>query len=391
MKDKAGPGTKCVHAGEDRHGRHAPLTTEIVQAAVFAVPNVKSLRKIVRGDSPEYYYSRNANPTVEAAERKIAALEGGAGAVVTSSGMSAVLCAVLAVCQSGDEIVSMLDVYGGTIKLFDVVLPKLGIRTTWVPYGEIDRLEKFLSRDTKLLFLESPTNPALRSVDLRKLAEIGHRQGATVLADNTFATPILQRPLELGCDISMHSATKYLGGHSDLTAGAVVANNRELVARIREVKIATGGVLDPGAAWLLLRGLKTLELRVEKACANAKKIARWLARQPKVKRVLYPGSGSHPGHAIARRQMKDYGAMIAFDIRGGGRAAERFIDRLQLWYLATSLGGVESTVSYPVLASHANCTPEQMRLLDVTPGLVRLSVGIEDPSDLIADLEQALG
>lgn len=388
---RPGRGTTCVHAGEDRHGRHAPLTTEIVQAAVFAVPNVRSLRKIVQGESSEYYYSRNANPTVEAAEKKIAALEGGAGAVVTSSGMSAILCAVLAVCQSGDEIVSMLDVYGGTIKLFDVVLPKLGIRTTWVPYGEIDRLGQFLSRDTKLLFLETPTNPALRSVDLRKLAEIGHRHGASVLADNTFATPILQRPLELGCDISMHSATKYLGGHSDLTAGAVVANDKDLVARIREMKIATGGMLDPGAAWLLLRGLKTLEVRVEKACANAKKIARWLARQPKVKRVLYPGSSSHPGHAIARRQMKDYGAMIAFEIRGGGRAAERFIDRLQLWYLATSLGGVESTVSYPVLASHVNCTPEQMRLLDVTPGLVRLSVGIEDSTDLIADLEQALG
>ncbi len=393
MKPKAenrGAGTLAVHAGEDRHGRAASLTTEIAQTAVFVLPKVADLRAIVTGKAQGFYYTRNANPTTAAAEEKIAALEGGAGGVVTSSGTSAALAAVLAVCEAGDEIVSMLDIYGGTLKLFEGVLGKLGINTRFVPYREMGQIEKQCSRRTKLIFIETPTNPTLRAVDLRAIAKVGRKIGARVLVDNTFATPILQRPLEFGADMVLHSATKYLGGHSDLTAGAVVARDAELVEKVREMSVATGGTLDPGASYLLIRGLKTLEIRVERACANAHKIAAALKRHPRIARVMYPGLQENEGHSIARKQMSDYGMMVSVEVRGGGRAAERFIDHLKLWYLATSLGGVESTVSYPVLASHVNYSPERLRQLDVSPATVRLSVGIEDVRDLVADLNQAL-
>lgn len=383
--------TQCVHAGEDHHGRFASLTTDIAQTSVFVLPNVKALRQIVAGRSAEYYYSRSGNPTVRAAEKKIAALEGAAGAVVTSSGTSAILAAVLAVCQAGDEIVSMLDIYGGTLKLFQDVLSRLGIKTSFVPFGEMGTVERRFTAKTKLLFLETPTNPTLRSVDVAKLAKLAKKHGVMTMVDSTFATPVLLRPLDLGSDIVMHSATKYLGGHSDITAGAVAARDARLVAKMQEMNVATGGTLDPNAAFLLLRGMKTLEVRVEKACANARKIAGWLARQKKISRVMYPGLKGTEGHAIAKRQMKDFGMMLSVELAGGGKAAERFIDGLKLWYLATSLGGVESTVSYPVLASHSNCTKAQLKLLDVSAAMVRMSVGIEDADDLIADLEQALG
>ena len=386
-----GFGTRCVHAGEDRHGQLASLTTDIALTSAFVLPGVDDLRAIVTGNSGAYYYTRNGNPTTAAAERKIAALEGGAEAIVTSSGMSAILAATLATCAAGDEIVSMLDIYGGTIKLYESVLGKLGIRTHWVPFKELPRLAKYCTEKTRLVFLESPTNPTLRCVDLRALSKVAHQAGARVLVDNTFATPVLQRPLELGADIVMHSATKYFGGHSDLTAGALVANDIALAARMRDMSVATGGVLDPFASYLILRGLKTLELRVERACANARQIARHLARHAKIARVMYPGAKANDGHNIARRQMADFGMVLSVNLRGGGRAAERFINRLQLWYLATTLGGVESTVSYPVLASHVNCSPERLKLLDVSAATVRLSVGIEDSGDLIADLDQALG
>jgi len=354
---KRGLGTRCVHAGEERQGKAASLTTDIARTSVFALPNVEYLRGITKRDSGDYYYTRNANPTTAAAETKIAALEGGVGCVVTSSGMSAILVATLATCQAGDEIVSMLDVYGGTLKLFGDVLSKLGIKTRWVPFAEMGNLARFCSKKTKLVFIETPTNPTLRCVDLDSIIRTAHKSGARVMVDNTFATPVLQRPHEFGADIVMHSATKYLGGHSDLSAGAIVGKDPQLVAKMREMMVNTGGVLDPEAAYLLIRGLKTLEIRVERASKNA---------------------------------MNGFGMMISFEAKRGGKAAERFINGLKLWYLATSLGGVESTVSYPVLSSHVNCSPAQLKQLGVSPAMVRLSVGIESVKDLIADLEQAL-
>ena len=381
--------TKCVHAGEDRHGKAAPITTEIAQTSVFVLPSVEELRKINEGTSSAFMYTRYANPTTEAAEQKIAALEGAAGCVVTSSGQAATLATVLALCQAGDEVVSMLDLYGGTLALFDKVFSRYGVTVKFVPFEELQNIETYFTSRTKLLFLETPTNPTLRCVDVEALVKIARRHCAYAVVDNTFATPILQKPLELGADVSIHSATKYLGGHSDLSAGAVACNG-ELVERIREMRKVSGGALDPGASYLLIRGLKTLELRVERACKNAMQIAQVLEGNPKVMRVMYPGLPSHPAHALARRQMMDFGMMMAIEVGGGGKAAERFIDGLQLWYLAASLGGVESTVSYPVLSSHAHMSEDKLRLMDVSSATVRLSVGIEDPVDLIADLEQSL-
>src|SRR5271157_3691563 len=382
--------TRCVHAGEDRHGQSAPLTTPIAQTSVFVIPGLDELRRYAEGDRDFYLYSRYGNPTVKAAEDKIAALEGAEGAVITASGMSATLIAALAVCKAGDEIVSMLDIYGGTVKQFESVLSRCGIKTHFIPYDDLGNAERYFTRKTRMLFLETPTNPTLRCADIAALAAIAHRRTACLVVDNTFATPVLQKPLALGADMVMHSATKYLGGHSDLTAGAL-AGSKKWMDAARELRTYTGGCLDPGCAYLLLRGMKTLQVRVERACHNAAQVAKALQRHSKVAEVYYPGLKDHPAHELVRRQMKDFGMMVSFDIRGGGRAAERFIDKLKLWYLATSLGGVESTVSYPVLSSHIGLSAKQWQLLGVSPATIRLSVGIEDADDLLGDLEQALG
>jgi methionine-gamma-lyase len=381
--------TFCVHAGEERHGTNASLTTDIAQTSVFVMPSLDELRRYAEGKSQAYMYSRYGNPTTTVAEQKIAALEGAEACVVTASGMAAELATFMAVCVSGDEIVSMLDLYGGTTKLFQTVLPRFGIRTHFVPFHELNSIEGYFSERTRLLFLETPTNPTLRCADIRALSEIAHRHNAVVAVDSTFGTPILQKPLDFGADLSLHSATKFLGGHNDLTAGAV-AGPRKWLDTIRETVKFTGGCLDPFGSFLLIRGLKTLEIRVERACANARVVAEALRRNQKVARVFYPGFAGDPSHEVARRQMRDFGMMVSFDMKGGGAAAEKFINALQLWYLATSLGGVESTVSYPLLSSHAGLTGKQLELLDVSAATVRLSVGIEHPADLVADLEQAL-
>ncbi len=381
--------TRTVHSGEDRHGQAVPITTPIAQTSVFVVPKVDDLRRYAAGERDVFLYSRYGNPTVAAAEAKIAALEGAEAAVATSSGMAAEMVATLMACKAGDEVVSMLDVYGGTVKMFEQVLSRCGIQTRFVPYGDLKNLNRYFNRKTRMLFLETPTNPIVRCVDLAALAAIGHKHKACVVVDNTFATPILQKPLALGADIVLHSATKYLGGHSDLTAG-VLAGSKKWMDAARQMMILTGGCLDPGCAYLLLRGLKTLDVRVERACRNAAKIAEFLRAHAKVAHVFYPGFEDHDAHDLARRQMKDFGMMVSFDIRGGEREAERFIDRLKLWYLATSLGGVESTVSYPALSSHVGLTARQLKLLGVSPATIRLSVGIEDTGDLMADLKQAL-
>jgi cystathionine beta-lyase/cystathionine gamma-synthase len=381
--------TRAVHSGEDRHGQAAPLTTPIAQTSVFVVPGLDELRRYARGDRDLYLYSRYGNPTITAAEEKLAALEGAEAAVLTSSGMAAELVAALITCQAGDELVSMLDIYGGTLKMFQQVLSRCGIKTVFVPFDDLKNIERYFTRKTRMLFLETPTNPTLRCVDLLKASAAARRRKICVVADNTFATPILQKPLALGADIVIHSATKFLGGHSDVTAG-VLAGSKRWMDAAREMMILTGGCLDPGCAYLLLRGLKTLDVRVQRACENARGIAEALRVNKNVKTVYYPGFSDQPSYELARRQMSDFGMMVSFDIRGGEKAAGRFIERLKIWYLATSLGGVESTVSYPLLSSHSGLTSKQLRLLGVSEATVRLSVGIEDAGDLVADLEQAL-
>jgi len=389
MKRRSSDATRCVHAGEDRHGRLEALTTPISQTSVFVLPGLRELRQYAEGNRDFYLYARYGNPTVKAVEDKVAELEGAEAAVVTSSGMSAEMIAALMACRAGDEIVSMLDIYGGTIKLFEDVLAQCGISTKFIPYHDLGNAERYFTGKTRMLFLETPTNPTLRCADITALSATAHRHNACVVVDNTFATPILQKPLSLGADIVLHSATKYLGGHSDVTAG-VLAGARKWMEGARELMILTGGCLDPGCGYLLLRGLKTLAIRVERACRNAASIAGALQHHPRVSYVHYPGLPGHPDHELATRQMKDYGMMVSFELQGGEKSVERFVGRLKLWYLATSLGGVESILSYPVLSSHVGLSAKRLKLLEVTPSTVRLSVGIEDAEDLIADLENAL-
>jgi cystathionine beta-lyase/cystathionine gamma-synthase len=389
MKRRWKDATLSVHAGEDRHGQAGPLTTPITQTSVFIVKGLDDLRRYAEGDRDFYLYSRYGNPTVTAVEEKMAALEGAEAAVLTASGMSAETIAALAACQAGDEIVSMLDIYGGTVKLFEDVLARCGIKTKFIPYHDLGNAARYFTSKTRMLFLETPTNPTLRCADIAALSAIAHRHKACVVVDNTFATPVLQKPLSLGADIVMHSATKYLGGHSDVTAG-VLAGSKKWMERARELMILTGGCLDPGCAYLLLRGLKTLELRVERCCRNAAAVADALQRHPRVVHVYYPGLPGHPDHALAGRQMSDFGMMVSFELRGGEAAVDRFIRRLKIWYLATSLGGVESILSYPMLSSHVGLSVKRLKSLGVTPSTVRLSVGVEDAADLIADLQQAL-
>lgn len=380
--------TLCIHAGEEHRG-NGPITADVVHSAVFRLDGIDELKRIADHKSKAYMYTRFANPTTRVAEEKIAALEGAEDCVVTASGMAAEFAAVLAVCKAGDEIVSMLDVYGGTLGMFEKIFARYGVKIRFVPFQDMHRVERYFNKRTRLLFVETPTNPTLRCVDIEALCTVAHKHGVCVVVDNTFATPILQKPLFLGADIVVHSGTKYLGGHSDVTAGAVCGSS-ELMASVRDMMKLSGGCLDPAASYLLIRGLKTLDVRVERACGNATIVAEVLREHPKVERVFYPGLPDHEGHDAAKRQMKDFGMMVSFDIKGGGKAAQRFIDRLQLWQLAPSLGGVESTVSYPLFSSHVGLSKERLALLGVSAATVRLSVGIEHAADLVQDLEQAL-
>ena len=320
--------TLSVHAGEDRHGRNAPLTTEIQQTAVFALKNTDQLRRYAAGDPDIFLYTRYGNPTLRAAEEKIAALERGPECVLTASGLAAEHALALALCRSGDEIVSMLDIYGGTTKLFAQTMARCGIRTRFLSFSELADLAGHLTRKTKMLFLETPTNPTLRCADIAALAAVAHRRGVAVVVDNTFATPILQKPLLLGADAVVHSATKYLGGHSDITAGAVVAS-RPLCDKVREVMMLSGGCSDPGVAYLLLRGLKTLEIRVERACRNAQRVAEYLAAHTRVQHVFYPGLPDSPSHRLACAQMSGFGAIVSFDIRRSRERSRRLYRRAQ--------------------------------------------------------------
>lgn len=387
--EKRAEGTLCVHAGEERQRLAGSLTTDIAQTSVFVMPEVAEMRRYAEGDSKAFLYSRYGNPTVQVVEKKLAQLEGAEACVATSSGMAAILSLILSTCKAGDEVLSMLDLYGGTLHLFQNTLPRFGITTRFVPYHELCRIEDHFQKNTRLLFLETPTNPTLRCVDIARLSEIGRKKRTCVVVDNTFATPLLQKPMALGAHVVIQSATKYLGGHNDLTAGAIIGGS-EWVEPAREAMKQAGGCLDPHAAFLLIRGMKTLEVRMERACKNARQIAEFLKGHPKVARVFYPGFPETEGHEAASRQMTDFGAMVSFEHKNGGPSAEKFIDSLELWYIAASLGGVESSVSYPLLSSHIGLSPEQLQLLDVSAGTVRLSVGIESAGDLIDDLQQAL-
>jgi len=333
-------------------------------------------------------YTRYGNPTLAVAEAKLAALEGGEAALVMASGMAAISTSLLAILRAGDELIATRQIYGGAYNLMRDVFPGFGIRVHHVG-ADLAGAEKLINKETRALYVETPTNPTLEIVDLKRAAALARKYKLISLVDSTFGSPVLQRPLDFGFDLSLHSATKYLGGHSDLLGGAVVGS-RELIGRVRALMMRLGGSMDPSAAYLLIRGLKTLELRVRRQSESALEVARFLSRQPKVERVHYPGLPSHPNHGAARRQMKGFGGMLAFDVKGGLRAARRVCDGTRVFKLAVSLGGVESLVMLPAYSSHHGLSASELAAAGIAPGTIRVSIGLEDPADLISDLSQAL-
>jgi cystathionine beta-lyase/cystathionine gamma-synthase len=366
-----------------------PLTTPIYETTTFVFESADEVREYNEGRSNKFLYSRYANPTVTPVERTIAALEGADGALVLSSGQSATTTALLTFTKSGDEVVCSSAIYGGTLHLLADLLSKFGILTRFVTLDELQRPESIISSKTKIVWFESPINPTLRCADIAAIAAACRARGVISVIDNTFASPINQQPLSLGVDIVMHSATKYLNGHSDVTAGVLAGPTVHMDALLKTRKLF-GTVLDPYAAYALGRGLKTLAVRMERHNANAFAVARFLEGSGLVRTVYYPGLASHPDHAIAAKQMMGFGGMVCIDVGGGYDRAARFFDRLKVFRRAASLGGVESLCSLPVLTSQWGHSEEELAKAGVTHSMARLSVGLEDPEDLIADLEQAL-
>ena len=384
------PATELIHRSKGVTDEAAPLTTPIYETTTFTFDTAAEVKAYNEGRSRKFLYTRYANPTVVEVEKKIAALEGADMALVLSSGQAATATAFLALVEAGDEIVCSSAIYGGTLHLISDLLPKFGIRPRFVSLDELARPADMLSDGTKLVWFESPINPTLRCVDVARVADACRARGIVSIVDNTFASPLNQQPIALGVDVVMHSATKYLNGHSDVTAGALAGPAR-LIEPMLNVRKMTGGVLDPSAAYALGRGLKTLAVRIERHNANALAVAEWLERDRRVETVYYPGLTSHPDHAVAARQMRGFGGMVCVDVGGGYERAAQFFDRLRVIRRAASLGGVESLCSLPVLTSQWGHSEEELARAGVTRSMARLSIGLEDPEDLIADLDQALG
>jgi len=376
-----------VRGGTDLSKKNGPLSTPIYQTSTFEVTDSQRQVEVTHTDM---FYTRYGNPTHTVAESAIAELEGTDAALLFASGMCAVTTTVLGLLKSGDHIVAQRDIYGGVTKFFTQWLPKLGIEVTLVDTNDYEQHVRAIRANTKMLYLESPTNPVARVIDLKKVAGIAKQHNLISMIDSTFATPINQRPAEYGIDLVMHSGTKYFGGHSDLIAG-IVAGRQDLIDQIHETRTTLGGSMDPHAAWLLLRGIKTLAVRVQRQNENALKIAQFLAQHPKVRRVFYPFLEGNPQRALAMEQMSGGGGVLSFEVDGTGDDARRLAESLRLFTLAASLGGVDSLVTIPVLTSHAMISAEERRKMGVTEQMIRLSVGIESADDLIADLDRGLG
>ncbi len=382
-----GLATHCVHAGEAADANGSPHTP-IYTTTTFKFANTADLLDVVEGRRPGALYTRyGLNPTIQALEKKLAALEGAEAAWAFTSGMAAESALFLTHGRQG--IVCLGDAYGGTLELLATQLPGLGIPGHFLLGKELDALPSLLRGGVGLLFFETPTNPTLEVFDIAALSELAHAHGAYLAVDNTFASPVNQNPLALGADFVIHSATKYLGGHSDITAGALMGS-KDLLTPVWSWRKNLGQMLAPETAALLARSLRTLPVRVERQNANAMKIAKAMRGHPKVARVLYPGLPEHPGHAVAQAQMRGYGGMLTLELRGSYQDAVAAVDRLRLFAIAPSLGGVESLATMPVTTTHHGLTPEERARRGITDTMVRLSVGLEDAGDLIADLEQAL-
>jgi cystathionine gamma-synthase len=371
--------TRAIHAGQEPDPGTGAVTVPIYQTSTFAQDAV--------GVHKGYEYARSGNPTRTALETALAALDGGQHGLAFASGLAAETTVAL-LLSAGDHVICGDDVYGGTYRLFDKIFRRLGMCFDYVDTSDAERVAAAMRPQTKLIWLETPTNPLLKLADIAAIADLARSRGIITVVDNTFATPYFQRPLELGADISLYSTTKYLGGHSDVVGGAAVLNDSELYERLKFLQNAAGGVPGPFDSWLVLRGLKTLAVRMRAHEANALAVARFLAEQPSVDRVIYPGLATHPQHKLAQRQMSGFGGMISIVLKGGEAAGRAMVQRTKLFTLAESLGGVESLIELPAAMTHASVAGSP---LEVPAGLVRLSVGIEDEADLIADLAAALG
>ncbi|PRH82941.1 cystathionine gamma-synthase [Arenimonas caeni] len=378
-----GIGTRAIHAGQSPDPSTGAVMTPIYATSTY----VQSSPGVHQG----FEYSRSHNPTRFAYERCVADLEGGSRGFAFASGLAAT-STVLDLLDSGSHVICMDDVYGGTYRLFERVRRRsAGLDFSFVDLDDLAAVEAAIRPETKLIWCETPTNPMLKLVDIARLAEFARKRGIRLAVDNTFSSPILQRPLELGAHLVMHSATKYLNGHSDIVGGmVVVGDDAELAEQMGFLQNAVGGVQGPFDSFLALRGLKTLHLRMKAHCANALELAQWLETHPKVEKVIYPGLASHPQHELAKKQMHGFGGMVSIVLKGGFEAAKRFCERTELFALAESLGGVESLVNHPAIMTHASVPPERRAALGISDALVRLSVGVEDVSDLRAELERAL-
>lgn len=376
-----GPATKAIHAGFRPDPATGAVNVPIYASSTFAQDGVGGLRG-------GYEYARTGNPTRSALETALAAIEDGTYARAFSSGMAATDCALRAILRPGDHLVIPDDAYGGTFRLIDKVFTGWGIRHTPVALADLDAVAAAITDDTRLIWVETPTNPLLSIADIAGIAAIAAERGVKTLVDNTFASPALQNPLNLGADVVLHSTTKYLGGHSDVVGGALVTNTEELDTAFAFLQNGAGAVPGPFDAYLTARGIKTLPLRMARHCENASAVAEFLAEHPAVTQVLYPGLATHPNHEVAARQMRGFGGMVSLRLRGGAEAARQLCSRTKIFILAESLGGVESLIEHPAAMTHASTAGSQ---LEVPDDLVRLSVGIEDVTDLIADLQQALG
>jgi cystathionine beta-lyase/cystathionine gamma-synthase len=383
LSEKRTPGfsTRAIHAGQQPDPATGAVVVPIYQTSTYAQEAV--------GKHRGYEYSRTANPTRTALETCIAALEGGAHGLAFASGMAAE-AAVMQLLKPGDHSLAVDDLYGGTYRLFRRVLEPIGLSFSFVDGSDLSAVENALTDRTRMVWVESPTNPLLKLVDIEAVSKLAHSRQALLVVDNTFMSPYFQRPLSLGADIVVHSATKYLGGHSDVIGGTLVVNRDDLFERLAFLQNAVGGVPGPMDAWLVLRGLKTLAVRMREHDRNARLVAAFLSEHPKVARVLYPGLPNHPQRDLAHRQMSGFGGMISFEVKGGLEAARRVVERTQLFTLAESLGGVESLIELPAAMTHASIPAETRRAHGVSDGLVRISVGIEDVDDLISDLDRAL-
>lgn len=375
--------TKTIHGGQHHDPTTGAVMTPVYMTSTFAQ---SSPGKPIH---PDYEYSRAANPTRTALENNLASLENGARGLAFSSGLAATDC-LLRGLKAGDEVIAMDDLYGGTYRMFTKIYKDSGIVFHFVDMNNLVAFEALINASTKLVWVETPTNPLMKLADIAAIANITKNKNIILAVDNTFATPYLQRPLDLGADVVMHSATKYLGGHSDVIAGALIAKDAEFGNQLHFQQFAIGATLGPMDAFLVLRGIKTLHLRVQRSCENAQKVVAFLDNHPKIKTVFYPGLASHPQHEIAKKQMSDFGGMVSFNFASGDKKdAISFLEKLKVFTLAESLGGVESLANHPALMTHASIPEEKRKEVGITDDLVRLSVGIEDIDDLLLDLEQA--